>query len=409
MRLDRRVTVLSPALALCLAGGYVAQAADPAWTPGPTDTPGPSFPALTQAGPFPTPALLSQTPDLAIDIHALPGVWAHGSGPFVASDGSELVWSRVTARVEEGHPYLGEIVAFDPVSDLEPVVIYRDPEPDTRIFDTAVRNGTYAFVETNERLLGSGWRLWSLPGRGEDRVPLDAMDGGPDAAPSPQFALTDDRVIWTVVHPRDGVLTFELRSARFDGSDNHALLSSPVDERQYWYPSTDPDGTHVLFATVEPVGDDWRFRIWSLDLTDPEAQAVRLGTSDQATQPLTNGTVLVWRIVDGNVRNLGKDMVVADLDGADPRRLHIDPPFLPSLGNRFLVEQDERRELVVYDLAAGGSPVVIERFDGDAGWVLQRGWTVVAGDLLVFRPVVFDDAHAPGVEIDWAILPGMPD
>lgn len=408
MKPERQLIIVPAALALCLAAGYVAVAADPAWTPGPTDTPGPSFPALTEAGPFPTPALLSQPPDLTIEVHALPGIWAHGSGPFVASDGSELVWSRITARVEEGHPYLGEIVAFDPFGDLEPVVIYRDPEPDARIFDTAVRHDRYAFVETNERLLGPGWRLWSLPGRGKDRVLLDAMDGGPDAAPGPQFALTDDRVIWTAVHPRDEVLSYELRSARFDGSDNHALLSSPIDKRQYWYPSADPAGTHVLFATVEPQGDHWRFRVWSLDLTDPEARPVRLGTSDQATQPLTNGSVLVWRIVDGNVLEVSDDMAMADLDGGDAVRLHMPQSFLPSLGNRFLVEQDERHELVAYDTAAGGAPVVIERLDGDAGWVLQRGWTMVAGDLLVSRPVVYDDQHAPGVAINWAILPGMP-
>ena len=397
-------TSVVAALTLCASLGYGALAADPSWTPEPTDTPGPSWPALTEDGPWSTPALLSQSPDLALEIHALPYAWVDRSGPFVASDGAELTWSRVSSRDAEGQPFLGEIVAFAPIIDSEPVVIYRDPEPDTRIFDTAVHSGRYAFLETNERLLGTGWRLWSLPGRGEGCVLLDAMDG-PEAAPSPHFALTDDRIIWTAVHPRDGVLTYELRSARFDGSDNHALLSSPFEERQYWYPSTDPAGTHVLFATVEPVGDHWRYRIWSLDLTDPGAQPVRLGTSEQATQPLTNGTMLVWRVVDGNVQAEGKDMVMADPDGGNEVRLHMPHSFMPTLGNRYLAEQDERQELVVYDLAAGGARLVAERLDNDAGWVLQRGWTMVAGDLIIFRPVVYDDEHAPGVQIAWAILP----
>jgi hypothetical protein len=357
---------------------------------------------------MPTPALLSQPPDLALDIHALPDAWAHGGGPFVASDGIELTWPRVTAQVEEGHPYLGEIVAFAPLTDPEPVIVYRDPEPDTRIFRAAVHSGRYAFLEFNERLLGTGWRLWALPSRGGDRALLDTMDG-PEAAPTPQFVLTDDRVIWTAVHPHDGVLTYELRSARFDGSNNLALLSAPVEKRQYWYPSTDPAGTLVLFATVEPVCKDWRYRIWSLDLTHPGAQPVRLGTSDQATQPLTNGTTLVWRIVDDNVMNNGKDLVMADLDGDHPVRMHIHRPFLPSLGNRFLVEQDDRKTVTLYDLAAGGTPVGVERLDEQAGWVLQRGWTMVAGDLLVFQPVVYLEGQAPGIQTDWAVLPGMPD
>jgi len=406
---ERRLgTSVVVALALCSTLAYGALAADPSWTPEPTGTPGPSWPALGEDGPWPTPALLSQPTDLTLDIHALPGAWALGSGMFVASDGTEMTWSQVSCRDAEGQPFLGEIVAFAPLSDPEPVVIYHDPEPDARIWDTAVRAGRYAFVETNERVLGTGWRLWALPGRGEARVLLDTNDG-PDIAPSPRFVLTDDRVIWTAVHPRDGVLTYELRSARFDGTDNHALISSPVATRQYWYPSTDPAGTHVLFATVEPVGQDWRYRIWSLDLTDPKARPVRLGTSNEATQPLANSTTLVWRIVDGNVQAEGKDMVMADLDGRHPVRLHLPHRFLPSLGSRFLVEQDERQELVIYDTTDGGRPVVIERFDVHAGWELQRGWTMIAGDLLIFRPVVFDEEHAPGLEIDWAILPPAAD
>ena len=407
MRPQRCWVVLSAALALCLAAGYGVLAADPSWTPEPTGTPGPSWPALGENGPWPTPALLSQAPDLALDIHALPGTWALGSGPFVASDGTEMTWSAVSGKDAEGQPFLGHIVAFAPLKDAEPVIIYHDPEPDTRIWDTKVRAGRYAFVETNERVLGTGWRLWSLPGRGQERVLLDTNDG-PDIAPAPSFALTDDRIIWTAVHPRDGVLTYELRSARFDGTDNHALLSSPVSKRQYWYPSTDPAGTRLLYATVEPVAQDWRYRIWSLDLTDSTATPVRLGTSDQATQPLTNGTVLIWRIVDGNVQNSGKDLMMADPDGGHPVRLSIDAPFLPSLGNRFLVEQDNRHDLVVYDTTAGGRPLVLERLDVHAGWEFQRGWTMVAGDLLIFRPVVYDDEHAPGVQLAWAILPPAP-
>lgn len=408
MKPERRVIILPAALALCLAAGYVTQAADPSRTASPSDTPGPSWPALTEDGPLPTPALLSQPPDLGLDVHALRGAWALRSGPFVASDGTEMTWSAVSGKDTEGQPFLADIVAFAPLTDPEPVVMYHDPEPDAWIWDTAVRDGRYAFLETNERLLGTGWRLWGLPSRGAHRVLLDTKDG-PEGAPDPDFVLTGDRIIWTAVHPRDGVLTYELRSARFDGTDNHALLASPVAEREYWYPSLDPSGTHLLFATVEPVGDDWRYRIWSLDLTEPDAQPIRLGTSEVATQPLTNGSTLVWRIVDGNVQVPGKDMAMADPDGSGPVRLNMPTSFLPTLGNRYLAEQDERHELVVYDLAAGGAPMVIERFDRDAGWVLQRGWTMVAGDLLIFRPVVYDDEHAPGVEIDWAILPGMPD
>ncbi|MCY7418794.1 MAG: hypothetical protein LH650_09910, partial [Chloroflexi bacterium] len=58
----RRSFALFAALALCSAVGYGALAADPSWTPEPTGTLGPSWPALGEDGPWPTPALLSQPP-----------------------------------------------------------------------------------------------------------------------------------------------------------------------------------------------------------------------------------------------------------------------------------------------------------------------------------------------------------
>lgn len=63
--------------------------------------------------------------------------------------------------------------------------------------------------------------------------------------------------------------------------------------------------------------------------------------------------------------------------------------------------------LVLYDTEAGTLSVV-ERHPRPDLWTMQRGWTVVAGDLLVFRRVYLaDDANASRpAEICWAILPG---
>jgi hypothetical protein len=401
-------------------------------------TPAPSAPIATPSisvgRPSPTPALATPAPstttsagmpgessppaasptasgsaaggDLGLTIHTLPEAWAVKTGPAVASDGSEIVWSAIASFDNTGQPLVPDIVSFTPSRDAEPRIIYRHPDRDSMIWDVAVRGGRYAFLEMNQRLLGeSGWRLWALPGPNRKAVLLDRSDGPKGAqGPSPWIALTEDGVIWTAVHDRRGVPTYELRSARFDSSDSRALLASPVAKAQYWFPSTDPAGTHVVYATVEPDGSAFRFRTWSLDLTDRAAKPVRLGDSDEATEPVTNGTTLAWRVVDGNVANWGNGLVVAGVDGGGAHMVPASNLMKLSLGRRFLTYGTlNGTDLVVYDTQADRL-VAVERHAPPDTLGMQRGWTLVAGDLLVFRRVSRSDTPVPAV-VCWALLP----
>jgi len=365
----------------------------------------PSTSATTSIAASPTGSPASSN-ELGLTIHMIPESWADATGITVASDGTEVVWSAINALDPRGQPYMADVVSFVPGRDAEPRIIYRHPDRDSLILNVAVRHGHYGFLEGNVRL-GPGWRLWALPGPNKPAVLLD-KDDAPDGMPTPLMPLTDDRLIWTAIHPRQGVLTYELHSARFDGSDPRVLLSSPLDKLQYWMPSTSPDGRYVLYATVEPVESGYRYRIFSLDLTRPGATPVRLGTSDEATQPETNGTNLIWRVVWSNVANWGQGLVSADPTGSNPRYLSLPAPHIihATVGRRFVAYDtfEPVDNLTLSDLKTD-KVVTVEQWPKADGVGYQQGWTIVAGDLLIFRRIstVKDVTKSP--EVCWAILP----
>ncbi len=272
-----------------------------------------------------------------------------------------------------------------------------------------MRNGHYAFLEMNERLLGEdGWRLWSLTGPDTKAVLLDQRDGPPmDGRPSALFVLTDETVVWSVVHDRHTVPTFELHQARFDGSGDRTLLSTPFDKgSNYWDPSIDAAGTHLLYSTIDPSANgSTRFRIWSLDLTHRGAKPVRLGDTDDAVGPVSNGRTLAWRnVADGNPRAASNSLVVSGMDGSDPRTIVGNLIFDLSIGRRFVAIDSNDLDLVLYDTEQHRA-VSVERHAPKDGSRFQRGWTVVAGDLLVYHRGYLEGSSEPGVSL-WARLPG---
>ncbi len=345
---------------------------------------------------------------LALDVATLGGSWARDVGPTVASDGRELVWAVVSGSDANG-PQLADIASFVPGVDREPHVIYHHPDRDSSIWEVAVRDGHYAFLEMNARTLGeNGWRLWVIPAAGAPAVPVDSRDGPPDGRPAAGFALTSRGIAWTVVHDRDGKPTFEIRTARFDGSQVQTVLASPKDSRQYWYPSVDAAGDHLLLATVEPTSGGHAFRLWSLNLDAVGAQPIRLGTTDDATQPVANASALAWRTVDGNVGNWSPALVVAREDGSAPVSVPGGGIGNLSVGNRFVAfDPMDAQAVTLYDLLAKRL-VTVEGHSPPDTRGFQSGWTIVAGDLLVFRrgdPYNDNPATAVPPEIVWAKLP----
>jgi hypothetical protein len=347
----------------------------------------------------------SGTVNLKLDFACIPDRWALSTGPTVASDGTNLVWSAIGSLANPNLPTLPDLVGFAPGHDTVPYYVYRGPNRDSYINAIAVSDGHYAFVENNDRLYGSdGWRLWALPGTGQKAVLLDKGDV-PDAPQVGSIAMGGGQVIWTTFHERAGVVTSEIRGAHFDGSDSRILASAPASQTEYWWPSLDPTGRILLYGTVERLGGGETFRIYRRDLSVPASSPVRLGTDDTATEPLSNGGTLVWRTVDNNVMNWGHDLVIAAPEGQGPKSLSLPSVNFEYLGNRYLAyEQVSVGDLTLYDTATGTFDLVEQHGSSDP-WQLQRGWTIVAGDLLVLRRA---NPSIPTPQVCWAALPHVP-
>jgi hypothetical protein len=359
-----------------------------------------------------TPAVSPSPPGaagLALDLKSIGGDWARSVGPMAASDGRELVWAVVN-DTESGDPPLPDLASFVPGSDREPHIFYRHPDRDSSLWEVAVRDGHYAFLEMNARTLGeNGWRLWVIPSAGAPAVPVDRSDDSPtDGRPAALFVLTGRGIAWTAVHDRGGTPTFEIRTARFDGSQVRTVLASPKTSRQYWYPSIDADGTHLLVGSVEPAAGGHAFELWSVDLDAASAQTLSLGPAKDAAQPVANASALAWRTADGNVGNWSPSLVVAHKDGSAPISVPVDGIANLSIGNRFIAfDPMDAQAVELYDLEAGRL-VTVERHSPPDTRGYQPGWTIVAGDLLVFRRVDYyndNPATAVPAEIVWATLP----
>ena len=271
---------------------------------------------------------------------------------MVSTDGTEIAWASIGDKTAaDGSPYLPNIAAIIPGREAEPSLVYQSRESDSTLWPIAVRHGHYAFLESNHRLLGdSGWRLWSLAARNGVPVLLDHGDTA-DGTPTPQFALSDAGLVWTVVHQLGNMPTFELRSASADGSDQRVLQSAPEAKQQYWTPSGDPAGT-IFYSTVESVSGTWQFRAWQIDPRNGTTSApVRVGTSDAATDPVSNGQLVAWKIADNNVSNWGAGMEIADLGASTSRPTPVIHETNLSIGNRYVAfdSLDDSTDLRLYD------------------------------------------------------------
>ena len=349
----------------------------------------------------------SGTVDLKLDFACIPDSWALSTGIYVASDGTDLVWSAIGSLADPNLPTLPDLVGFAPGHDSAPHYVYRGPNRESYITVIAVSDGHYAFVVDDDHLYPNSWGLLAVPGAGQKAVLLDKGDV-PDAPQVSRIAMGGGQVIWTTFHEVAGVVTAEIRAAHFDGSDPRILASAPANKTEYWWPSLDPTGRFLLYATVEHLsGGGEAFRIYRLDLSSPNSAPVRMGTDDSATEPLSNGRTLVWRTVDNNVINWGSDLVVATPDGQGQKSLSLQHVGDTSLGNRYLAyDLVSGGDLTLYDTATGTFDLVEQHGPSDP-WQLQRGWNVVAGDLLVLRRVNTSTPTGT-VQVCWASLPHVP-
>ena len=109
-----------------------------------------------------------------------------------------------------------------------------------------------------------------------------------------------------------------------------------------------------------------------------------------------------------NVANWGQGLVSADPTGSNPRYLSLPAPHIihATVGRRFVAYDtfEPVDNLTLSDLKTD-KVVTVEQWPKADGVGYQQGWTIVAGDLLIFRRIstVKDVTKSP--EVCWAILP----
>jgi hypothetical protein len=366
--------------ALVLVG--CVDAIRPIATPGAS---GPSTTAAPTAPPFPPSGTIDQQ-------FTTPALDYRNTGEY-------LVWSTgVRGAVDDTAPDLygtrpGEV----------PQLLYDNPERDSRLEVVGGNGSRFAFVEYNTRAFGRGvFKLRYIPGPGKPAVVIDEGD----SELLPFFAVSGDRIVWTVVHgdPRRS----ELRVLDVRSMTTTVLLSSDPLQIQYWFPAI--DGDRIVVGSIEPNADytsDQR-HIYLVDLAAGGAPT-RLDHSKSASEPAIHGDTVIWKESDPTMHLLNYGTIVRySLSTRTSRPIDFPVERLmgftdPSIGSRFATAwHQDFRHLYIADVRTDRIITVADfetRAEMLSDGMLRNSASraVIAGDLLSY---VFARDH-DDLELRW--------
>ncbi|HET7686053.1 MAG TPA: hypothetical protein VFM19_06610 [Candidatus Limnocylindria bacterium] len=331
---------------------------------------------------------------------------ASNNALYVTTDGDDIVFSGA-------HPELPDAVHGPNLYRAEPgnapALVYENPRQDSDLLPIAADAGWVAFAEDNEAQLGDGaWILWLLPPGASEPIELDrrAADTG---GPYPLVALNERHVVWQAITvaeagSRATLVHLELRSMA-----RRVLRADDPERYQWWDPAL--DGDRLVYTEVDYVHGDAsspsrpaELYAMLLDLSDPDAEPVRLDTSGRATEPAIAGDVVAWKEAD-NVFAWGT-LTLHSLASGETRSIVTTPQGglkTPSVGNRYVAFWGiDDTEFYVYDILRDEMvPIFQLAPDSPIGGAFRAE---VAGDLLVW--VQGTDA---GPVIGWGRLPTVDD
>jgi hypothetical protein len=280
------------------------------------------------------------------------------------------------------------------------MLLYDNPNRDSRLEFLGGNGKRFAFIEDNARLFGlGGWRLWYLPGVGAKAQLIDQGVGGQ----WPFFAMSDRFLVWS--HATHGSVA-QLRVLDLSTMDQRVLASAPPEKTQYWFPAI--DGSRLVYGTVEPNADytsDQR-HVYYRDISTDQP-AARLDVSESASEPAIHGDDVIWKQSDPtlNFLNAG-DLIHYSL--ATQARDWLRMPTLgdlgfsePTIGNRYVAAWPETdRMLYLADLQAGTFPPILDLGPTNNDPHDAVGHPDLAGDLLAY---IYMPARGP-LELRWVVL-----
>jgi hypothetical protein len=318
------------------------------------------------------------------------------------STGEWLVWST-GARAKAGDDVAPDLYGARPGE--QPVLLYDNPERDSRLEVVGGFGSRFAFIEVNRRVFGqSGWRLWYVGGPGSKPSIVDQGSGGQ----LPFFTMSAGRLVWTAITAGPGPKG-TLRSMNLISLQKTTLLASPAQSQTFWFPWLDDE--RLVYGTIESSdgGETEQRHVYYLDLSNPDGAPQRLDGSTSASEPVIRGDIVIWKESDPRLNFLAAGHLVRhslSSGATKPLELPAGAPTLgftvPSIGNHFAVAWPQYdRAIYLADLDTETFPALIDlgRTNDDPHDAVVRPF--VLGDLLAytFGPATGD------LELRWAILP----
>lgn len=309
-----------------------------------------------------------------------------------------------------GHP-APDLWRYTP-GDNEPELLFANPERDSVLaLVEGDGTGAYAFVEQNTRTLGAGgWRLWYLAAGSETTAFVDEGDVADGLLPF--FALSEDRIVWAVLHQQGDEVESQLIEMRLPDGEPRVLVTLPAVDAQVLYPSLDGDRLVYSVMTVNTEGTALTSEVFLIDLSAAPESGETLSAGDNAFMPVIHGDWVVWQrpLLDSPLN--GGELIAYSLRSGERHEIVLDAPGTPlnyhTVGNRYVAAESEVVDrLYLYDLH-DRQTVLIEDL-GDAPEGERQAVDVrprVAEDLLVF--VRGSDFANVDLILKWAALPPVP-
>jgi hypothetical protein len=319
----------------------------------------------------------------------------------VRTDGKELVWSRGGGDPDPASA--PDLWRYHP-GDERPLELFHNPVRDSTLALVAVRDGHYAFVETNRRTLGDNtYLVWAIVN--DTPILVDTIQSSPDEIPLPIpfLAMTDRQLLWTTAHRTPAGLAYQLLSYDLAAATTTVLQSADAATTAFWFPSVDAEGDRVVYSTLERTSSGDRFHVYLAGL-EAGARPVQLDLTGDATMAVLSGNTVYWKHVRGNLLNSSSLVSQSLLNPQpSPERLTVlgDGLNYPSVGSHYLTAwQDNDIDVGVYDIRAGAR-IAIDPVFGDAAEGRERAG--IGGNLLFYLRADLSEDGRP-LELCWQWL-----
>jgi hypothetical protein len=346
------------------------------------------------------------TPKASVSIDlTLSAIPAEFTTPALAyeTDGSVLLWS---SGAPGGPEQRAAHLWFWAPGSGQPTRAFVNPNLDSSL--TVIRSdgmGQYAFVEQNSRLYGpAGWRLWYLRQAGGEPELID--EGDVEAGLLPFPTMTEERVVWAVLHESERGVQSQLLEWRVDDGKRTILLAANAKDREYLYPSV--LGTSLAYTTIDANAARTRLSsaVWLYDLSDHTNEPVKVSGDSDAFMGVLGDGIVVWQSPSLDNPFNGGTLVLHHLDDGTTEPINVGGPVTwHTVGRRFVIGQTEDvSHLYGYDLQTSARVLLDTADTGPPGTrEAVDARPRVGGDLLVF--VRGSDNQNTDLILEWAQLP----